>query len=117
MSPRRSPKTGLSFGNWATRQAVGALVRYKKGVNLAGPGPMYSPRTAAVLGLRRQTARRTVGLKKARNAETLARNMSRIERMLAEIEKYKMRQPVILVRQPSGGLAMAKRVRKSPRRN
>lgn len=116
MSPRRSPKTGLSFNNWIARQAGERFSRYNAGVQVAG-APPYSPRTAAVLGLRHQTARKAINLKKARNAATMARNVARIERMLAEIEKYKMRRPVILVRQPSGGLAMAKRVRKSPRRN
>jgi hypothetical protein len=116
MSPRRSPKSGLRFNNWVIREGVGLLTKYKKGVNLAGPGP-YSPVTTARLVLRRQAARRAVHRKQKSNAAALSRNTERISRMLKEIENYKARKPVFLVRQPSGGLAMAKPIRRRSPRN
>ena len=109
MSPRRSPKTGLSFNNWIAHQAVGAVGKYKAAVNSAGAGPPYSPKPARALELRRLTARRAVNLKQASNAATMARNMARIERMLKEIANYKARRSHKLVRQPSGSFALARR--------
>jgi hypothetical protein len=137
MSPKRSPKTGLTFNDWVRRQAVERVAKYRAAVNAANnrkrtqvamrrslprlrrraASPPYSPKTSAALMRRRQTARRSVSVQKRHTDAMLERDIARIERMLAQIENYKTRQPVLLVRQPSGSLSMARGVRGSARRN
>lgn len=82
-----------------------AVGHYKKRAS-----PSSGPRAAASLMRLRARATRTLNALHGYNAAILARNHARVKKMLKEIANYEARRKHVLVRQPSGSMALGRRI-------
>lgn len=108
MSPPRPSSSGLNFRTWMRGEAHRAVATYKKRTSPSS-GNHKAPKTAASLMRLRSRAIQAERLARTTHEAVIARNITRIKKMLKELANYNTRHAGYrLVHQPNGTMGLAK---------